>query len=60
MHAQADRGELRRSLREEIPPHSSERKTILKDASSPVWLAHQMLQPATRVPPMTKNYIVPN
>eukprot|EP00959_Pyramimonas_sp_CCMP1952_P455854 9472228-Pyramimonas_sp.AAC.1 len=37
------------------PPRSSERKTILKDASSPVWLAHQMLQPTTRVPPMTKN-----
>eukprot|EP00959_Pyramimonas_sp_CCMP1952_P177865 3717512-Pyramimonas_sp.AAC.1 len=39
------------------PPYSSERKLILKDASSPVWLAHQMLQPTTRVPPMTTNYL---
>eukprot|EP00959_Pyramimonas_sp_CCMP1952_P187454 3919548-Pyramimonas_sp.AAC.1 len=33
---------------------------ILKDASSPVWLARQMLQPTTRVPPLTTNYLVPN
>eukprot|EP00959_Pyramimonas_sp_CCMP1952_P174012 3635895-Pyramimonas_sp.AAC.1 len=40
------------------PPHSWQRK--LKDASSPAWLAHQMVQETTRVPPMARNYLVPN
>eukprot|EP00959_Pyramimonas_sp_CCMP1952_P343623 7197800-Pyramimonas_sp.AAC.1 len=42
------------------PPQSWQRKTILKDGNSQAWFAYQILQETTRVPPTTRNYLVPN